>query len=151
MIRVLTGRRFYQYLLFLMIPGLSLKRWFAVGAISLSLLTLGVIFSLKISTGPTLISLLETISLRNESPYLRGIFFIGLGVSGTVIASVGLTRSLGRVGNRTRHWPILDSLYRTYSWFRAQYYSNRRWQWTTQFIAGTQALHCQYSRGCNGR
>lgn len=112
-IRLLTSRRFHQYLLFLLIPGLSLKRWLAVGAIGLSFVTLGVIFTLKISTGPTFVSFLETASLRNESPYLRGGIFIGIGVIGAVIAGLGLTRSLGQVRNRTRNWPILDSLYVT--------------------------------------
>ena len=110
-LRALTSRRFHQYLLFLMIPGISLKRWLAVGAIGLVLIAIGVIFALKISTGPTLISFLESVSLRNESPFLRGSVFIGIGVVGAVIAGLGLTRSLGQVGQRTRHWPILDSLY----------------------------------------
>ena len=110
-LRALTSRRFYQYLLFLLIPGLSLKRWLAVGAIGLALITIGVIFALKISTGPTLISFLETVSLRNQSPYLRGGVFIGSGVVGAFIAAFGLARSLGQIGNRTRHWPMLDSLY----------------------------------------
>ena len=107
----LTSRRFHQYLLFLMIPGLSLKRWLAVGAIGLALVTLGVIFALKISTGPTFISFLESVSLRNGSPYLRGGVFIGVGVVGALIAGLGLSRSLGQIGSPTRHWPILDSLY----------------------------------------
>ena len=110
-LRALTSRRFHQYLLFLMIPGLSLKRWLAVGAIGLSLITLGVIFALNISTGPTLISFLESVSLRHQSPLLRGSVFIGAGVVGALIAGLGLARSLGQVGQRTRHWPILDSLY----------------------------------------
>ncbi|MCI0864762.1 MAG: hypothetical protein J4N69_11025, partial [Chloroflexi bacterium] len=108
-LRALTSRRFHQYLLFLLIPGLSLKRWLAVGAIGLALITIGVIFALKISTGPTLISFLETVSLRNQSPYLRGGVFIGSGVVGAFIAAFGLARSLGQIGNRTRHWPMLDS------------------------------------------
>ena len=36
-LRALTSRRFYQYLLFLLIPGISLKRWLGVGAIGLAL------------------------------------------------------------------------------------------------------------------
>ena len=110
-LRALSSRRFHQYLLFLMIPGISLKRWLATGAIALALVTLGVIFTLKISTGPTLISFLESASLRNESPFLRGGIFIGIGVVGAIIAGLGLTRSLGQVRRRTRHLPILDSLY----------------------------------------
>jgi hypothetical protein len=110
-LKALTSRRFQQYLLFLLMPGISLKRWLAAGVIGLALITLGVIFTLKISTGPAFISFLESASLRNESPYLRGGIFIGIGTLGAVIAGLGLTRSLGRVRRRTRHWPILDSLY----------------------------------------
>ena len=77
----------------------------------LALVTLGVIFTLKISTGPALISFLESASLRNESPYLRGAIFIGIGVVGAAIAGLGLIRSLGQVQRRGRDLPILDSLY----------------------------------------
>jgi len=107
----LTSRRFHQYLLFLLIPGISLKRWLGVGAIGLASITLGVIFSLKISTGPTLISFLESVTLRNESPYLRGGIFIGIGVVGALIAGVGLIRSLGSVRQSSRNLPFFDSLY----------------------------------------
>tara|TARA_Y100000588_G_scaffold395323_2_gene523434 strand:- start:48023 stop:49450 length:1428 start_codon:yes stop_codon:yes gene_type:complete len=110
-LKLLTGRRFHRYLLFLLVPGLSLKRWLAVGAISLAFITLGVIFTLKISTGPTFISFLESASLRNESYYLRGGVFIAIGTLGAVVAGLGLTRSLSRVRNRTKNLPILDSLY----------------------------------------
>ncbi|MDA1128520.1 MAG: YvcK family protein [Chloroflexi bacterium] len=110
-LKTLTSRRFQQYILFLLMPGISLKRWLAVGFLGLALVTLGVIFTLNISTGPTLISFLETASLRNESPYLRGSIFIGLGVVGAIIAGLGLSRSLGHVQRRGRHLPILDSLY----------------------------------------
>ena len=110
-LRALGSSRFRQYLLFLIMPGISLKRWLAVGAIGFALVTLGVIFTLKISTGPVLISSLESASLRNESPYLRGGIFIGIGVVGAAIAGFGLTRSLGQVRRHGRHLPILDSLY----------------------------------------
>lgn len=109
--RILTSRRLQQYLLFLLVPGLSLKRWLGVGAIGLALVAIGVIFSLEISTGPTFISFLETASLRSESPYLRGSIFITIGTIGTVIAGLGLTRSLGQVRRRTRNLTFLDSLY----------------------------------------
>ena len=110
-LRALTSRRFHQYLLFLLIPGISLKRWLGVGAIGFALITLGVIFSLKISTGPTLISFLESVTLRNESPVLRGSVFIGVGVVGALVAGVGLFRSLGTVRQSTRNLPFFDSLY----------------------------------------
>lgn len=110
-LKTLTSKRFHQYLLFLLMPGISLKRWVGVGTIGLALIALGVIFSLKISTGPIFISFLESISLRNESLYLRGGVFIGLGVIGTSIASIGLIRSLGKVRQNTRNLPFFDSLY----------------------------------------
>ena len=110
-LRALTSRRFQQYLLFLLIPGLSLKRWMGVGVVGLALVAIGVIFTLGISTGPTFISFLETVSLRNESPYLRGGIFITIGTAGAVIAGLGLTRSLGQVRRRTSNLTFLDSLY----------------------------------------
>ena len=110
-LRALTNKRFYQYLLFLLIPGISLKRWLGVGAIGLALITFGVILALGISTGPTLISFLESVSLRNESATLRGVVFIGLGVVGTSVASIGLIRSLGTVRQRTRNLPFFESFY----------------------------------------
>jgi len=110
-LKALNSKRFQQYFLFLMIPGLSIKRWLAIGAVGLFVLTLGVIFTLKISTGPASISFLESVSLRHQSPYLRGGLFISIGLLGSLIAGLGLTRSLSQIGDRTRHWPILDSLY----------------------------------------
>ena len=110
-LRALTSERFYQYLLFLLIPGISLKRWLGVGAIGLALITVGVIFALGISTGPTFISFLESMSLRNESPALRGAVFIGLGVVGASVAGIGLIRSLGTVRQRTRNLPFFESFY----------------------------------------
>ena len=110
-LRALTSRSFRQYLLFLLIPGISLKRWLGVGAIGLVSITLGVMFSLKISTGPAFISFLENVTLRNESPYLRGGIFIGIGVVGAIIAGVGLIRSMGNVRQGSRNLTFFDSLY----------------------------------------
>ena len=110
-LRALTSRSFRQYLLFLLIPGISLKRWLGVGAIGLVSITLGVMFSLKISTGPTFISFLENVTLRNESPYLRGGIFIGIGVVGAIIAGVGLIRSMGNVRQGSQNLTFFDSLY----------------------------------------
>lgn len=109
--RALGSSRFRQYFFFLLTPGLSLKRWLAVGAVGLTLVGIGAIFTLEISTGPTFISFLETASLRSESPYIRGGVFIAIGSTGTVIAGFGLTRSLGGVRRRSRNLTILDSLY----------------------------------------
>ena len=108
-LEALSSRRFYQYLLFLLIPGISLKRWLGVGAIGFALITIGVIFAVGISTGPTFISFLESVSLRNESPMFRGVIFIGLGVVGTLVASIGLIRSLGSGRQKTRNLPFFES------------------------------------------
>ena len=110
-LRALTSKQFQQYLLFLLIPGLSLKRWLGVGAIGSVMVVLGIIISLKISTGPTFISFLESVSLHKESAYLRGGIFIGIGLIGTLIAGVGLARSLGHVRRQARNLPFFDSLY----------------------------------------
>jgi len=110
-LRALTSRQFRQYLLFLLIPGISLKRWLAVGAFGILLITFGIIFTLKISTGPTFISFLESVSLRDQSPYLRGGIFIGLGLAGALVAGIGLTRSLVHVRSRTGNLTFFDSLY----------------------------------------
>ena len=83
----------------------------AVGAVGLAFVAIGVIFSLQISTGPTFITFLENASLRDESPYLRGSVFVAIGIIGTVIASIGLARSLGQVRRRTSNLTFLDSLY----------------------------------------
>ena len=85
-LKALTSRQFQQYILFLLTPGLSLKRWMGVGAFGIAFVTLGIVFSLKISTGPTFVSFLESVTLRNESPYLRGGTFIGIGLIGKHIA-----------------------------------------------------------------
>ena len=110
-LKALTSREFQQYILFLLIPGLSLKRWLGVGAIGLAMVTLGVIFSLEISTGPTFVSFLESVSLRNESPFLRGGVFIGIGTVGALVAAFGLVRSLGNVRRNSRNLRFFDSLY----------------------------------------
>ena len=110
-LKALTSREFQQYILFLLIPGLSLKRWLGVGVIGLTMVTLGVIFSLEISTGPTFVSFLESVSLRNESPFLRGGVFISIGTVGALVAVFGLVRSLGNVRRRTRNLPLFDSIY----------------------------------------
>ncbi len=111
LLRGVAGRRLRSSILILLIPGLSLKRWLAIGGIGVIAIAVGAIFALKVSTGPTFISFLETASLRGESPYLRGGVFIGIGIIGAFIATLGLLRSLQKARLRTRHWNLLDSLY----------------------------------------
>ena len=110
-LQALTNRRFSQYLLFLLIPGISLKRWLAVGFLGVALVAIGIVFALGISTGPTFISFLESVSLRNQSPYLRGGLFIGIGALGALIAGIGLIRSLRHVRSRTQNLTFFHSLY----------------------------------------
>ena len=110
-LRALSTRKFHQYLLFLLIPGISLKRWLGVGIIGLTSAALGVVFSFKISTGPALISFLENVTLRNESPHLRGGVFIGLGLTVAILAGIGFIRSVKKVRQRAGNLPFLDSLY----------------------------------------
>ena len=105
------GGRLRTSLLILLIPGLSFKRWLAIGGLALFATTIGIIFALKVSTAPAFISFLENVSLRGESAYIRGAVFIGIGVIGASIGMIGLLRSLRQVGQRTRHRNFLDSMY----------------------------------------
>ena len=98
-------------LLILLIPGLSFKRWLALGALGLAALGLGIVFALELSVGPRFHSFVSTLTLRDVSPVLRGGIFIGLGVAAAAVGSFGLFRSLGALRARRRHWPLLDSLY----------------------------------------
>lgn len=106
-----AGRRLRNSLLILLIPGLSLKRWLVIGVVGVIAITVGAVFALNVSTGPTFISFLENISLRGASPYMRGTVFIGIGILGAIVAALGLLRSLRQAQIRTRHWNLLDSLY----------------------------------------
>lgn len=98
-------------LLILSIPGLSLKRWLALGGLGLALLSLGIVFALKLSPGPGFHSFVGTVSLRDASPEFRGGVFIGIGMAGAAAAIIGLWRSTAGVRIKRRHWTLLDSLY----------------------------------------
>ena len=97
--------------LLLMVPGLSLKRWLALGAFGIAVVAIGIVFALEISLGPKFHSIVGTISLRDSDPILRGGVFIGLGILVAGSASIGLFSSLAVVWLRRRHWRFLDSLY----------------------------------------
>ena len=97
--------------LLLMVPGLSLKRWLALGAFGTAVVAIGIVFALEISLGPKFHSIVGTISLRDSDPTLRGGVFIGLGMLVAGSASIGLFSSLAVVWLRRRHWRFLDSLY----------------------------------------
>ena len=98
-------------LLLLLVPGLSLKRWLALGALGVVAVTFGVVFALDISLGPKFDSVVGVISLRGANPAVRGGVFIALGVVAAGAATIGLVSSLAVVWLRRRHWRFLDSLY----------------------------------------
>ena len=98
-------------LLLLLIPGLSLKRWLALGAIGLAAVGIGIVFALKLALGPGFHSFVGVLSLRDAPPTVRGGVFIAIGVAATGAATIGLVASLAAVWLRKRHGRFLDSLY----------------------------------------
>ena len=98
-------------LLILLIPGLSLKRWLALGVFGLAAMALGIVFALKISLGPGFHSFVGLLSLRDAGPTVRGGVFIAIGLVGAAFAILGLARSVASVWLRRRHWSLLESLY----------------------------------------
>ena len=110
-LRLLSKYPVTNSLLVLLIPGISLKRWFALGGLGLIALALGIIFSLKISLGPSLYSFVGTLSLRDAPTIVRSGVFISIGVLLVGGASVKLFASLAGARSHRRDWPILDSLY----------------------------------------
>ncbi|PKB80670.1 MAG: hypothetical protein BZY88_08375 [SAR202 cluster bacterium Io17-Chloro-G9] len=111
MAAALTGHPLASALLVLLIPGLSLKRWLALGVFGLAAIGLGIVFALKLSLGPGFHSFVGLLSLRDTSSTVRGGVFISIGVVGAAFALFGLSRSLSNVRLRRRHWTLLDSLY----------------------------------------
>ena len=97
--------------LVLLVPGLSLKRWLALGVFGLGAIALGIVFALELSLGPRFHSIVGLLSLRESSATVRGGAFIAIGVVGAVFAVFGLGRSLSRVRLRRRDRTLLDSLY----------------------------------------
>jgi uncharacterized cofD-like protein len=109
------GRRLLRHpaassALMLLMPGLSLKRWLALGLIGLAAISFGIVFALELSLAPRLHSALGVLSLRDASPALRGGIFIGVGVVAAGAAVSGLVNSLATVWLRRRGF-FLDSLY----------------------------------------
>ena len=98
-------------LLLLLIPGLSLKRWLALGAIGLAAVAIGIVFALKLSLGPGFNTFIGVLSLRDAPPTVRGGVFIAIGVAAAGAATIGLVASLAAVWLRKRQSKFLDSLY----------------------------------------
>ncbi|PKB65070.1 MAG: hypothetical protein BZY80_01020 [SAR202 cluster bacterium Io17-Chloro-G2] len=107
----LTSRRIGRAFLILLVPGIALKRWLALGAFGALCIALGIIFALKISLWPGFTSLAEIISLRGEPSIVRAGVFIGAGIVIAGASFIYLTRSLTTLQVRRRHWRLLDSLY----------------------------------------
>ena len=108
---LLTSRRIGRAFLILLVPGIALKRWLAMGAFGAIFIALGIVFALKISLWPGFTSLAEIISLRGEPAMLRAAVFIGVGIVIATASSIYLARSLTTIQVRRRHWRLLDSLY----------------------------------------
>lgn len=107
----MLGNPIASSLLLLMVPGLSLKRWLALGALGVAAVIFGIVFALEVSLGPKFHSIVGVISLRDTDPTIRGGVFIGIGVVAAGIATTGLVSSLAVVWLRRRHWRFMDSLY----------------------------------------
>jgi len=97
--------------LFLILPGLGLKRWIALGIFGISAFSLGMLFALEIPVGPRFQSLIGVISMRDTDTTIRAGVFIGLGAIFTGTAFIGLGSSIAFVWLRRRHLHFLDSLY----------------------------------------
>ena len=110
-VRAMISHRLSNSLLVLLIPGLSLKRWLALGAIGLAAISIGIVFALKLSLGPGFHSFVGFLSLRDLHPAVRGGVFILIGVGAAFVASLGLLSSLAGAWSRRRNWTLLDSLY----------------------------------------
>ena len=107
----ISRRRLGRGLLILLVPGISLKRWLALAALGAAVITLGILFSLKISLWPGFTSLAEIVSLRGEPSVVRAGVFIATGLVIIFSASWYLARSLTTIRQTRRHWRLLDSLY----------------------------------------
>ena len=107
----LLRRPVARFLLLLLMPGLSLKRWLCLGVIGLAAVTSGVIFALELSLGPDFNSFIDTLSLRDAAPAVRGVVFVAVGVAAIGIAVSGLAASPAAARLRERRGNFLDSLY----------------------------------------
>ena len=84
-----TNRRVGRAFLILLVPGIALKRWLALGALGAAAITLGILFALQISLWPGFTSLAGTVSLRGEPSIVRAGVFIAAGLLISFAASAG--------------------------------------------------------------
>ena len=98
-------------LLLLLIPGVSLKRWLALGAVGSVAIGFGVVFALDIGLASRFHSFAGKASLNDAPPAVRGGIFISIGLLLAGVAAFGLRSSLATVWLRRRHRRFLDTLY----------------------------------------
>lgn len=109
--KTLLRLRVVNSALFLVLPGLGLKRWIALGLLGMGAFGLGILFALEVPVGPRFQSLVGVVSMRDTAPTLRAGAFIGLGALFMGTAFIGLGSSIVVVWLRRRHLHFLDSLY----------------------------------------
>lgn len=98
-------------LIFLLQPGLSLKRWLLLAALGGGAILLGVAFAAEVPVGQSFSRMMGLATLRSISPLLRGGIFLAIGLTIMAVAALGLYRSVYRVRRRGRAVGLLDSLY----------------------------------------
>ena len=105
------GGSFLQFPVFLLLPGLALKRWVALAALGGVAIALGIAFSTRVPVGPGFSSLIGFATLRDATPAIRGGVFVSIGIA---ILSGGifmLARSLASVRRHRTNLGLLDSIY----------------------------------------
>ena len=110
-IQGLADRPLTSSLITFLLPGVSLKRWLALGAVGLAAISFGIVFALNLSLGPGFHSFIGVLSLRDAPPIIRGGVFISIGVVVAAVSIYGLLTSLSGAWSRSRHWSLLHSLY----------------------------------------
>ena len=76
----ITRFPFTNAILVLLIPGIHLKRWLALGFFGTIAVVLGVLFAFEISLAPGFHSIVGTLSLKFAPTPIRSGVFIGFGV-----------------------------------------------------------------------
>lgn len=89
--------RWLRRALFLLKPGLDLKRWVALIVLGMVFLVLGVAFIAQVALGDRVLAVLRTISLAQLPPLMRGSIFLIASLVVIGVAGWRLYRSLSRV------------------------------------------------------
>ena len=97
--------------LFLLQPGLSLKRWVILAALGGGAMALGIAFALQVPVGLSFVKLIGLASLRNVPPLIRGGIFTAAGLGILTMAALGLYRSVYKGRPRRKGLGLLDSIY----------------------------------------